>query len=186
MRARIQAEYNPGAKCDKWLKFLEDVQPDKMERQSLQEFSGYCLIPSLPYHKLLIEHGTGRNGKGSFNRTIESILGTDNVSKIGISDLDGGHRFSAAELYGKLLNVSSEPATAMVLQTEQLKDLTGGDSISAEVKYRQNRIKFLPFAKHIIVGNKFPRIEDDTVAWWDRVLYTEWTHLYRGIGETDT
>ena len=69
--------------------------------------------------------GTGRNGKGVWQRIMEAILGKDNISGVGLEEFDGNHRFAIKQLYGKLFNPCSEPSTKKALQTNLLKKPQG-------------------------------------------------------------
>ncbi|MCD6209286.1 MAG: hypothetical protein J7J01_00050, partial [Methanophagales archaeon] len=51
---------------------------------------------------------------------------------------------------------------------------------SAEVKNKQNTIDFVNFAKFIILGNKFPEVEDTTSAFWERVIVIEFPNQFIG------
>jgi putative DNA primase/helicase len=175
---KIQAKYDPQKTCPKWIKFMEEVLPQREDRLSIQEYAGYTLYPRMPFHKIAFLVGNGRNGKGSFIRTIQDILGPDNSANIRLDHLNGSHRFIATNLYGKLMNVSSEPSTRWPLQTELLKALTGEDWLDGEVKGKQNPIKFQPFAKHFVQANKLPKVSDTTLGWWDRVLITIWEQTF--------
>jgi len=166
---KIQAKYDPDAKCDKWLKFISEILPDEEDQAALQQYAGYCLWSRMPYHKIAFLVGSGRNGKSSFLRTLTSILGDNNVSNIKIDYLNGDHRFAATNLYGKLLNVSSEPSIRWPLQTELLKHLSGEDWFDGEVKGVQNPIRWKPFTKHFVLANKLPVVKDTSEGWWERV-----------------
>lgn len=167
---KIQAKYNPEAKSEKWNKFVSEILPNDDDRAALQQYAGYCLWSRMPYHRIAFLVGAGRNGKSAFLRTLASILGDDNVSNIKIDYLNGDHRFAATNLYGKLLNISSEPSIRWPLQTELLKHLSGEDWFDGEVKGVQNPIHWKPFTKHFILANKLPQVRDTSEGWWDRVL----------------
>ncbi len=167
---KIQAKYDPDTKSEKWLKFVSEILPNEDDRAALQQYAGYCLWSKMPYHRIAFLVGSGRNGKSAFLRTLADILGDDNVSNIKIDYLNGEHRFAATNLYGKLLNISSEPSTRWPLQTELLKHLSGEDWFDGEVKGVQTPIHWKPFAKHFILANKLPQVRDTSEGWWDRVL----------------
>ncbi len=175
---KINAFYNPEAKCPKFQKFLDDTLETKEDQQTLQEYTGYCLMPTFPFHKTMWFIGGGRNGKGTFIRTLEAILGPDNCAHINISQLNGDRNFSEYGLYGKLINVSSEPTTNIELETPLIKKLTCGDVIDAEVKNKQHRVKFTNSAKFFILGNKYPKVNDDTTAFWERVLLLRFNGVF--------
>ena len=84
----IPIKYDKEAKCPDWEQFIKQVlSPEDIP--TLQEWSGYLLLPDYRFHKLLWLHGEGRNGKGVWQRTMEAILGEDNVSSIGLKNLMG-------------------------------------------------------------------------------------------------
>jgi P4 family phage/plasmid primase-like protien len=176
---KLNASYNPEAKCPKWLKFLSEVlKPEDIK--PLQEYMGYCLYPAMPYHVLMWFYGKGRNGKGRIVATIEGLIGINNCAHLNVEEFNGDRRFSTEGLYGKMVNISSEPTTVKTLQTPLLKKLTGEDIIDAEVKNKQRRLCFMNMAKFFILGNRFPKINDTTLAFWDRVLLIPFPRSFLG------
>lgn len=174
---KINANYKPDAKCSKFLNCLgETVNKDDMP--TLQEYTGYTLLPSMPFHRTLWLIGSGRNGKGTFILTLEAILGLENCAHINITQLNGDRNFSEYQLYGKLINVSSEPTTQRELETPLIKKLSGGDWIDAEVKCKQHRVRFRNAAKFFILGNKYPKVNDNTPAFWERVIIVPFTGVF--------
>lgn len=167
---KLNVEYDPKAKCPIFLKFVNQILR-KADVPLLQEIMGYCLLPAMPIHKTFWFYGVGRNGKGRVIATLEFILGKEeNCSGLDIGEFKEGRRFSLCQLYGKLLNVSNEPQLSKYgIQTNVLKKITGEDTIHAELKGRNKRVVFKNIAKPIILGNKFPKVEDPTVGWWERV-----------------
>lgn len=176
---KINAVYNPESKCPKWIKFLNEVLKQE-DIKPLQEYMGYCLYPAMPYHVLMWLYGKGRNGKGRITITIEEIIGPKNCAHLNVEEFNGDRRFSTEGLYGKMINISSEPATIKTLQTPLLKKLTGEDVIDAEVKNKQRRLSFMNMAKFFILGNRFPKINDTTLAFWDRVLLIPFPNSFLG------
>lgn len=62
-RNRLPIAYNPDApKPETWLRFLSELLNDE-GIPTLQEFMGYCLIPSTKGQKMLIITGKGGEGK---------------------------------------------------------------------------------------------------------------------------
>lgn len=165
---KLNVGYNPEAKCPNFLKFVNQIIR-KDDIPLLQEIMGYCLLPGMPFHKIFWFYGPGRNGKDRIILTLEHILGENSCSHLNLGELRESRRFSVAQLYGKLLNVSSEPDTKYPIQTNILKTLSGENTIHAELKMKNTRLRFRNVAKLIVVGNKFPKIEDSSIAFWDRV-----------------
>lgn len=166
----INAEYNPNAKCEKFLKWLEEVLPNEEDRKLIQEMFGYCFYRDYPYHKIFFLVGTGRNGKGTLIRTLEGLIGERAMVSIPLERLE--ERFQATNLFGKLVNVVSEPKIS-IFHTEMIKRLTGQDLITGEIKGKQKGLEFKSYAKIIVLANRLPPVRDDSKAWWDRVIVVE-------------
>ena len=65
------------------------------------------------------------------------------------------------------------------------KTLTGGDQISAEVKYIPNFLSFVKYAKMIFSANKIPNTTDDSDAFYRRWLLVNFPNVFEG-DEADT
>jgi len=176
---KLNVAYDPTKNCPKFLKAVNEWL-DKADIPTLQEVSGYCLLPAMPFHHLFFLHGVGRNGKTSYVLTLSALFGRENCENLNLEEFDGNHRFSIALLYGKTINTSSEPSVMKQLQTPLLKKLCGEDELTAEVKNKQKRIKFVNTAKMIILGNRFPRVNDNTLAFWDRVVILKFPFSFIG------
>jgi putative DNA primase/helicase len=157
---------------------LMDILPEEDQRRLLQEFLGYVLYPGMPFHKMLFMYGTGRNGKGTIARVMQGLIPPEHRSAVPLEALDGSNRFQVANLFGSLMNVCSEPATSKAFHTELLKKIMGEDDLDGEVKNVQKPRRFRNMAKFIIMGNRFPRVIDQTLSWWDRLLYLKFSKTY--------
>jgi P4 family phage/plasmid primase-like protien len=177
----IPTIYDEKTTSQKWLDFINQVLSPE-DAQTLQEWSGYILLPRYSFHKMMWLHGGGRNGKGVWQRTIEGVIGKDNVSGVGLEEFDGNHRFALRQLYGKLFNPCSEPITShkKALRTELLKKATGQDSIKAECKGTDKRIEFTNTSKITILANKFPTVKDDTTAFKERRIIVKFPNEFTG------
>lgn len=180
---KLNVIYDADKKCPKFLKAINEWV-EKPNIPILQEITGYCLLPAMPFHKLFFLHGTGFNGKGSYIATLTALLGRKNCGNLGLEEFDGSHRFSTALLYGKMINVSSEPSTERQLQTPLLKKLCGEDEIDAEVKNKQNRVHFMNIAKQFVLGNRYPRVNDNTIAFWERAEFIQFPFNFIGDKQT--
>ncbi|MFA5365732.1 MAG: phage/plasmid primase, P4 family [Candidatus Bathyarchaeia archaeon] len=178
----IPVKYDPAATCPNWEEFIKQVVTAD-DILTLQEWSGYCLLPNYAFHKMMWIVGSGRNGKGVWQRTIEGILGTGNVSNIGLEEFDGSRHYSMYQLYGKLVNFCSEPRSNRELQTNLLKFATGQDTIEAEIKYFQKRLSFKNCAKITVLANKFPRVNDQTTAFKERRLFLKFPNEFVGTNQ---
>ena len=175
---KLNINYNPEAECPNWINFTKQVVAEE-DIPLLQEIMGYCLLPDMPLHKIFWFYGSGRNGKGRVALTLEAVLTKANCSSLELHQFFG--RFSLQRLYGKLLNVSSEPRLSKYgLDTTVIKLVTGQDTIDAEIKNKNAVLKFTNFAKPIVMGNRFPKVEDNSLGWWDRVETLSFPNSFEG------
>ena len=72
---RLTVAYNPDAPIpQKWLQFLSELlQPEDIP--TLQEFLGYCLLPTTKGQKMLMLIGKGGEGKSRIGLVMRSLLG---------------------------------------------------------------------------------------------------------------
>ena len=173
---QLDVEYDASAECRKINSFIREIVTGE-DIPTLQEFFGYTLLPDMPAHKTLWLYGTGRNGKSTLISILRKLLNGSVVS-VQLGEFGPQYRFSKARLYGKLANIVSEPFEETLFQTAEFKMLTGGDLVSAEVKNQQRTIDFVNFAKFIVLGNRFPRVNDETYAFWYRIIVIEFPNVF--------
>jgi P4 family phage/plasmid primase-like protien len=176
---KINAEYHKGTDCPKFKKFVAEILNEE-NAKLIQEYMGYCLLPAMPFHKIAFLYGVGRNGKDRIVLTLQALLGIDHCEHVTLEELNGEYRFAPVRLYGKLANFSTEPISKQALNTSLIKKITGQSWIDGEVKNKQNPIKFMNIAKLWVLGNKFPKIEDMTLAFWDRLLLIMFEATFTG------
>lgn len=145
---------------------------------NLFEIIGYCLYPKYDLNKAFLLVGEGSNGKSTYLRFLEDILGSENVKHIPLQSLCGpNNRFSASELYHKLANICNELPVLPIKYTYDFKKLTGEDSITADRKFKSS-IDFRSYAKQIFAGNELPPVSDMTYAFWRRWIAIEFPHQF--------
>lgn len=175
--SKLPVEYDPEAKCPNIENFIRSVVREE-DMPVVQEFFGYCLYPSMPAAKTLWLYGTGRNGKTTLAKLFLGLISPKNAVSIPLEEFDGQHRFTKARLFGKLVNVVSEPGVAKLLLTSEFKQITGGDLITAEVKNKQSPIEFVNTAKMIVLGNLFPQVNDTSDAFWERIILIDFPNQF--------
>jgi len=171
----LPVKYDPEADCPKIKKFLSEiVVPEDIV--VLQEISGYCLWRDYFIHKAVMLIGEGANGKSTFLELLRAMLGNHNVSTIPLQEFES-NRFALASLYGKLANIYADLSDVALRKTGLFKMLTGGDTISAEFKFR-DKFYFKNYAKLIFSCNKVPRTPDDTTAFFRRWIIINFPYQF--------
>jgi len=167
-----------------WVKYPEESEEDAKFRVLLiLEMIGYTLDPyEYPYNKAFLLVGEGNNGKTTLLRLIKKILGEHNVSSVNLRNLDPRvNRFAAAELYGKLANISAEPVNEQIgrggFDPSLFKQLTGEDLITIERKFK-DPFQAVNYAKLIFSANRLPEVAEDTYAFWRRWIVIEFPNEF--------
>jgi len=139
---------------------------------ALTALIGYTFYRDYPIQKAFFMVGEGSNGKGTYARIIQRILGKENCAGESLADL-AENRFSTANLWSKFVNFSGEIHIENKLETSMLKQLTGGDLIRAEFKHKPP-FTFVNYAKLIILGNTLPPTSDSSMGWFRRMEIIKW------------
>ena len=118
---RLTVAYNPNAPAPKkWLQFLSELlQPEDIP--TLQEFLGYCLLPTTKGQKMLMLIGKGGEGKSRIGLVMRSLLG-DSMNTTSIQKVES-NRFSRADLENKLLMVDDDMDMSALPKTNYIKSI---------------------------------------------------------------
>ena len=118
---RLAVSYDPGAPTPKqWLSFLSELlQPEDIP--TLQEYLGYCLLPTTKAQKMLLMIGKGGEGKSRIGLVMRSLLG-DSMNTTSIQKVEN-NRFSRADLENKLLMVDDDMDMSALPKTNYIKSI---------------------------------------------------------------
>ena len=166
------AEYTTAADCPIWLGFIEPIfGGDRELIRYIQKAVGYSLTGSTEEKCVFFMYGEGRNVKSTFLDTIADILG-DYATNIQPDSLmvrqSGGGTSDIARLVGSRFVTSMEPGDGMRLNEGLLKQLTGGDKITAAKKY-ENEFEFRTEFKLWMAMNHKPLIRGTDEGIWRRI-----------------
>lgn len=157
---------NPTPNFDKW---LEDLFFDA-DKAVLQEYIGYCLIPTTRGQKALFLVGEGGAGKSAIGCILEEIFGTSMISVQNTQTFLEG-KYSLAELEQKLLLYDDDLDERALSGTGLYKKLvTNSLKITAERKYG-HPFTFRPYTRLISSCNQMlSSINDNSDAFYRRLL----------------
>ena len=103
---------------EKWLTFLDELlEPEDI--RTLQEFMGYCLIPTTAAQKMLIITGRGGEGKSRIGYVMRGLLG-ENMNMGSIAKLESSP-FARADLEHKLVMVDDDLKMERLPSTNYIK-----------------------------------------------------------------
>ncbi len=167
-------EYTDKADCPRWIKFLNDIFGGKREMlRYIQKAVGYSLTGSTEEQCMFLCYGTGHNGKSTFLNVLSDIAGSYAVNiqpdtimlRYGSKD---GANSDIARLKGARLVTSAEPNEGMRINEGLLKQLTGGDKVTARYMYKE-LFEFTPEFKLWMAANHKPVIRGTDTGIWRRM-----------------
>lgn len=161
----------PDAPAPEWAHFLETVVPDASLRRYLQVVAGYCLTGHTTMRACYFLLGPGRNGKSTFGEILRGILGewAGTAPDGFLNHRPGEDRArSVVALHRKRLVLVSELEEGSAFDEPFLKRITGNDTLSGRLLYREG-FDFRPESKLMIYANHRPRIRGMDVGIWDRM-----------------
>ena len=120
-RNRLEVAYNPSANTPEvWLSFLGDLL-EQEDIPTLQEYLGYCLIPSTKAQKMLMLIGRGGEGKSRIGLVMRAIMGIS-MNMTSIQKIET-NRFSRADLEDKLLMIDDDMDMNALPKTNYIKSI---------------------------------------------------------------
>lgn len=156
----------------RWHQFLADTFTGHNELPDyLQRLIGYAATGVIRDHVLPFCFGAGANGKGVFLETIRAVLGdyaTTAPSGFLMAKNYPGHETEIARLAGARMVVCSEINEEDRFDEAKVKQLTGGDSLTARFM-RQDHFTFAPTHKLWLMGNHQPTVTGGGHSFWRRL-----------------
>ena len=134
----LPVRYDPDApRPERWLRFLDELLiPEDI--LTLQEFMGYCLIPSTKAQKMLMLVGKGGEGKSRVGIVLSALLGINmysgSIAKVETSP------FARADLEYGLLMVDDDMKMEALPDTNILKSLITAELYDRSVGFFRRQI----------------------------------------------
>jgi len=137
VRNRLPVRYDPkAAQPTHWLRFLSDLlYPEDIP--TVQEFIGYCLIPSNKGQRMMVIKGSGGEGKSQIGVVLSRLFGCN--MKDGSIGKISENRFARADLEHTLLCVDDDMRMEALRQTNYVKSIvTAQGQMDLERKGKQS------------------------------------------------
>lgn len=167
-------EYTDTIDAPEWTQFLNQIfNNDKELIDYVQKAVGYSLTGSTKEQVMFILYGNGRNGKSIFIDTIADTLGnyarSMQADSIMVKPNKSSVNSDIARLEGARLVTSSEPNAGLKLDEGLIKQLTGGDTVTARYLYGKE-FEFKPEFKLWLATNHKPIIQGTDDGIWRRLM----------------
>ncbi|HRG95636.1 MAG TPA: phage/plasmid primase, P4 family [Polyangiaceae bacterium] len=170
--------FDPAAKCPTWETFLVKAMGGDAELVAyLQRMIGYALTGVVREHVLGFLFGGGANGKSTFLSTMHALFGDYGArAPRGLLFKHQGsqHETNLTTLFAARFVSCAEIGEADAFDEALVKDLTGGDPISAR-RMREDFWTFDPTHKLFIAGNHRPRVRGTDEGIWRRIRLIPWS-----------
>lgn len=165
---KIDWNYNPAAyNADVDAMFTRLSCGDNAVKSLLCEAIGYTMYRRNELRKSFVLTGEKQNGKSTYLKLINYLLGRDNVTSLDLAEL--GQRFKPAELFGKLANIGDDIGDDFISNPAVFKKLVSGDPVNVERK-GENPFDLKCYAKFLFSANDIPRIKDKSGAVISRLV----------------
>lgn len=175
------AAYHGDATSPTWARFLHDLTGgDHDQERFLQRAVGYTLTGNTDEEVLFFAHGPAATGKSTFLEALKGTLGdygtTADFDAFLARRGDGGVRSDIARLAGARLVIGVEVDDGKRLAEGLLKQLTGGDTVTARFMYR-DYFEYRPQFKLWLAANHRPRVSAEDEAIWRRIVQIPFRHV---------
>jgi len=167
-------EYDSRAQCPMFMKYLNRIFRSRSDKDEmiafLQRSVGYTLTGATGEQCLFLLYGSGANGKSVFLDVLNALLGEyGTVTQSRTFTTERGEISNdIAALAGKRMVYASENSSDTHLDESIIKQLTGGENISARFLH-QEFFTFKPRFKIWWAFNHPPAITDMTNSIWRRI-----------------
>jgi putative DNA primase/helicase len=165
-------EYSPDATCPNFTRFLNRIfqsHPDIIPY--LKRAVGYSLTGNVQEHVLFLLHGSGSNGKSTLLFVLSELMGdygATTESATFTTDRGDSVRNDIARLVGTRLVSASENTIDSKLDETLIKQLSGGDKVTARFLFKEY-FEYFPTFKIWWCFNHTPLISDTTNSTWRRI-----------------
>lgn len=186
MQTRFNHTVNRELRCERWEQFvLEVTQNDTEKAEYLQRALGYSMLGISNEECMFILHGkTTRNGKSTMLNTIYHLLGDyAAVSPVSIICRNDRSRDSGAadpmmaQLKGKRFVTMSESNQYGRMDDEAIKQMTGGEDITARALYCAP-VTFTPQFTLWLSCNDLPSVSDKSLFASERIHVVEFNRHF--------
>lgn len=160
--------WEPTALCPNWLEFLDMVMNGRQSLISFLKRAFGCCLTGITSGALFILHGpTGSNGKSTMVDVFQLLLGDYAIrtpTETFLRKKEGAIPNDLAKLKGARFVWASENERGSRLSESLIKEMTGGDKLSARFM-RGEFFEFYAEFKPWLATNHKPQVRGDRALW---------------------
>jgi len=188
LTAISETRYIPEARAPRWERFVNEICDGDAELvHFLQVLFGYIITGEVNLRHFVILQGNGNNGKSTLVETIASVLGSQYSSPIPSNTYYGKTKTGAPDAVLAGLKVfrlvyGSEGEPGERLSTGKCKWMCGNDLVNARKLFDPKPQIYAPQFTPLLLTNPLPRIDDETDAFWGRLILIPFKRDFRAEG----
>ena len=176
-------DFDPTATCPRWARFVQEVFPkDDGQKETLQEWFGYCLASDTSLQKFCIWVGVGANGKGTAWEVLRQLVGEHSAGAFSLHQL--AKDFGLSPLVDKAVAYCGEAELKGVADRnrilETLKGITGEDPQQVNRKFDPDGAILVMPTRLVIACNRLPTLYETTGAVSRRMLLQRFDECFEG------
>lgn len=163
--------------------FMAKIIRDPDVRHYMWKCLGSFTCGIIKEHRFYIYTGSGGNGKSILMNLCKKAFGdyyhTMNISLL--ANKRGKSNETNSEMYnakGKRMCVMQEPDMNENIQVGYMKEITGGDEVSARGLYKDKNTIYLPQFNVILTCNALPNIGVDDEGTWRRIRVVDYNSKF--------
>lgn len=165
-------EWQPDAKAPRFVQFISEVvNGSEDDARYLQKLAGYILAGNRREQRLQILIGDGGDGKSTFIETLKGLMG-DYQTTLAATSISAQNTAAIpndiAKLAGKRLATISELPKKLHVNTQLVKAMSGGDTLTARFLHKEY-FDFQPTAQLLVATNFYPFADPEDKAYYRRL-----------------
>lgn len=168
----VNINYDPEADCTRWEQFVYEIfDGDRELIAYVQRALGYTLTGDTREQCFFILNGNGANGKSTLINAVREIFGeyhTKTATETLLKRQQGTATNDLAALDGARFVSAMEVDAQRHLAEALVKELVGGDPISARFLYQESKT-FMPKLKLWMACNHMPKVDGQDDGIWRRI-----------------
>ena len=165
-------EWDPEARAPRFVQFISEVVgEDEDDAHYLKKLTGYILSGERMEQRLQILIGDGGDGKSTFIETVKRLMG-DYQTTLAATSISAQNTAAIpndiAKLAGKRLATISELPQKLHVNTQLVKAMSGGDTLTARFLHKEY-FDFQPTAQLLVATNFYPFADPEDKAFFRRL-----------------
>jgi putative DNA primase/helicase len=177
--------YDPEAACGRWMEFLEQVMQGDLEKvEFLQQIAGSALVGNSK-EKMFVLQGAGSNGKSTFVKTINQMVGPTESGGYGVvtnpkvfNTSTGNPEYFIATMKGARSICMSETSHGMTFNDTLIKQIVDSEEGLQARVVKQEAFTFPVVGTVFMTTNAIPKVVATDNGIWRRLCLIKFQRIF--------